>query len=138
MQALINRGFTHDPETYHDPMTFKPERFLDTDGCTPEIDPHTVCFGYGRRICPGRVLADLQLFLNMARSLAVFNIGKGVENGKEADPFVHFGSGIISHPAPYAISIKPRSPKYEEIIRSVETLYPWEESDAKLFESLKE
>lgn len=127
----------HDPETYHDPMAFKPERFLGVDGRAPEVDPHTMVFGYGRRICPGRVLADLQLFLNIAQSLAVFKIGKGVEDGKEVDPVVRFEGGIISHPAPYTISIKPRSPKHEEIIRSVVVKHPWEESDAKLFESLK-
>ena len=127
----------HDPANYHDPMVFKPERFLGVDGRAPEVDTHTIAFGFGRRICPGRVLADSSVYLNIAHSLAVFNIGKAVENGKEVDPVVHFEGGIISHPAPYKISIKPRSPKHEEIIRAVERLHPFEESDASLFESFK-
>ena len=41
--------FAHDPELYHDPMNFSPERFLDADGRTPELDPKNVVFGFGRR-----------------------------------------------------------------------------------------
>ncbi|KAJ3751482.1 cytochrome P450 [Lentinula detonsa] len=36
----------HDPEVYHDPMSFKPERFL---GPKPELDPREACFGFARR-----------------------------------------------------------------------------------------
>lgn len=35
----------HDPENYHDPFTFKPERFLGE----PELDPRLFVFGFGRR-----------------------------------------------------------------------------------------
>ena len=35
-------------------MTFKPERFLGADGRAPEMDPHNLAFGFGRRVCPGR------------------------------------------------------------------------------------
>ena len=41
--------FAHDPELYHDPMNFSPERFLDADGRPPELDPKNVVFGFGRR-----------------------------------------------------------------------------------------
>ncbi|KAH8768679.1 cytochrome protein [Hyaloscypha sp. PMI_1271] len=46
-------GFLHNPDVYHEPMEFKPERFLPTDGSLPEPDPHKLSFGFGRRICPG-------------------------------------------------------------------------------------
>lgn len=39
----------HDPENYHDPFTFKPERFLGEDGREPELDPRLFVFGFGRR-----------------------------------------------------------------------------------------
>src|SRR5580658_4152704 len=78
----VNRGFTHDPKTFHNPMTFKPERFLGLEDRDPEPDPNTLSFGFGRRICPGRVLADTSVYLTIAQSLAVFNISKAVENGK--------------------------------------------------------
>ncbi|CAE6488094.1 unnamed protein product [Rhizoctonia solani] len=39
-------GMLHNKETYSDPYTFKPERFL---GDEPDSDPTTYAFGFGRR-----------------------------------------------------------------------------------------
>lgn len=117
-------------------MEFKPERYLEQDGHKPELDPRTFVFGFGRRICPGRILADNSLYISIVQSLAVFNISKHVENGQEVEPFVHFEPGLISHPEPYKNLIKPRSPHHEKLIRSIEDRYPWEESDSKVLESV--
>jgi len=126
--TLVNRSFTHDPNIFHDPLTFKPERFLGND---PEPDPALTVFGFGRRKCLGSILADTSLYLTIARSLAVFNVSKVVENGKEIEPVVEDISGLVSHPVPYRTSIKPRSPGHEILIRSVLVEHPWEESDSK-------
>ncbi|KAJ5111438.1 hypothetical protein N7532_001973 [Penicillium argentinense] len=123
-------ALTHDSATYENPMLFNPERFLATDGQEPELHPHTIVFGFGRRVCPGRFLADNTLFLSVARSLAVFNISKAKENGKTVDVNPEFQPGVISHPAPWKFDIKPRSPAHEALIMSVETDHPWEECDA--------
>jgi cytochrome P450 len=90
--------FTHDPAIYPDPMAFQPERFIQTPTHTPEPDPRLWTFGYGRRICPGRYIADNALFTTIAQSLAVFNIEKPVENGKTVEPKVGFEPGVVSHP----------------------------------------
>ncbi|KAK5275755.1 hypothetical protein LTR40_012544, partial [Exophiala xenobiotica] len=130
-----NKYFTHDPQSYHDPMSFKPERFLSSNGHTPEPDPHMYVFGFGRRICPGKILADNALYLTIAQSLAVFRIGKAVDQGKkEIEPEVKFQPGVVSHPVPYRNTIKPRSAHHEELIRKIENMYPWQESDAKTLE----
>ncbi|KAL4252232.1 cytochrome P450 family protein [Abortiporus biennis] len=105
----------HDPDTYHDPMTFKPERFL---GENPERDPRDVFFGFGRRICPGRFLADSSIFLSCAMSLAVFDIRKVIKGGKEITPVVDYTTGTISHPQEFECSIKPRNTKAEALILS--------------------
>jgi len=128
--------FTHDPELYSDPMTFKPERFLQLDNHQPEPDPHLFVFGFGRRVCPGRILADNALYLNIAQSLAVFNISKSVENGQKMEPGIEFEPGVISHPVPFKTSIKPRSAHHEDLIRAIEHIDPWQESDAPILENL--
>lgn len=56
-----------DPQVWEDPMEFKPERFLPTEGSDVEFDItgsreiKMMPFGAGRRICPGFGLAILHL-----------------------------------------------------------------------------
>ena len=50
---------------------FCPERYLDGE---EKVDPYDFVFGFGRRVCPGRHLADSSLFLMFASMLATFNI----------------------------------------------------------------
>lgn len=90
-------------------MTFRPERFLATSTHTAEPDPRIWTFGYGRRICPGRYVADNALFITIAQSLAVFNTAKPVEDGKTVEPVVAFEPGVVSHPLPYRASVMPSS-----------------------------
>lgn len=46
---LVPRQFLHDPQTYADPMTFNPDRFVPTESKEAERDPRDCCFGFGRR-----------------------------------------------------------------------------------------
>lgn len=112
-------------------MAFRPERFIATATHTAEPDPRTYTFGFGRRVCPGRYVADNALFITIAQSLAVFNIKKAVENGKTVDPKLQFEPGVVSHPVPYRTSITPRSEKHGELIRKAEVEIPWGKSDAE-------
>lgn len=82
-------------------MTFCPERFLSTPTHKAEPDRRTWTFGYSRRVCPGRYVADNALFITIAQSLTVFNVSKLVENGKKVEPAIEFEPGSISYPIPY-------------------------------------
>ncbi|KDR77000.1 hypothetical protein GALMADRAFT_66106 [Galerina marginata CBS 339.88] len=104
---------THDPKIYSDPFSFKPERFL---GPQPEQDPRDVCFGFGRRICPGRVLADASLFISCAMSLAVFDVTKKTVDGIVVEARQAQTTGTISHLKPFQCSIKPRSQRAADLI----------------------
>lgn len=117
-------------------MDFMPERFLETDGHEPAPDPSQYVFGFGRRICPGRLLADHALYLSIVQSLSVFNIEKALENGVEVEPEVQFTPGVVSHPKPFKHRITPRSTAHRTLIESVETTHPWEESDGVLLKSM--
>ncbi|KAJ7708746.1 cytochrome P450 [Mycena rosella] len=104
----------HDPRVYSNPMVFEPERFIEKDGKAAELDPRDLAFGFGRRICPGRVLADASVFISCAMSLATFNISKHPESG-EIDR--EQGTGTISHPTAFRCLIQPRSDKALDLIQ---------------------
>lgn len=101
----------HDPAVYPEPEVFKPERFL--DNTTAFADSKNAAFGYGRRICPGKNLAELSLFLSMAMTLHVFDISPSA--GETPDS--QYTGGTISHPKPFKCSIKPRSADAERLVR---------------------
>lgn len=102
----------HDPKTFPEPMRFNPDRFMDTgiDGQQfSPMDPLSSAFGYGRRICPGRYMAEAQVWLSVACMLSVFHIGPGVERtGSPIKTTPAFSSGLICHPLPFDFSITPR------------------------------
>ena len=79
----------HDESVYKDPFTFKPERFL---GPSPEHDPTTAAFGFGRRVCPGSHLALQSLFINIAVVLATMVIEPDGEK-----PELRYTSGVIRY-----------------------------------------
>lgn len=133
--TIDRRWFSHDPAVYPDPDVFDPARFL---GPNPALDPTSYVFGFGRRICPGKQLADSSVWLTIARSLAVFDIKKGVDElGKEIEPEVSSMPGVISHPVPFTAVVTPRSLKHEDLIRQVEKVHPWEISNAGELETIK-
>lgn len=122
--------FLHDPQTYVDPSSFDPNRYLEPRN---EPDPASAAFGFGRRICPGRFLADESVFITISRLLATCNIKKGVdEQGREINPQVDVTPGLISRPLDFPYRISPRSDQHVALIKRVEMEHPWEMSDASL------
>lgn len=128
------RWFFHDPSRYKDPMTFNPDRFMSPN---PEPDVTSV-FGFGRRICPGRYLADTSAYLTIAQSLALFNISRGVDKttGQAIENKVEFTPGVISHPVPYETTIKPRSKDAEELLNDLSIKYSRQEGDGQYLSEL--
>ncbi|KAF7343781.1 Cytochrome P450 [Mycena sanguinolenta] len=87
----------HDETVYPDPYAFKPKRFLREDGSlNPAVPDPEVAFGYGRRPCPRRHMANASLFITVASVLATFDITKALDsNGRVIEPSYEFDSGFI-------------------------------------------
>ena len=126
--------YTRDEAVYHDPETFKPERFEE-----PYNEPYatSVTFGFGRRRCPGHLFADASLFLIMAQSLAVFNIKPGIDDeGNEVKLTHGFQEGVIGRVTPFEVRLLPRSELHEKLIESNIEKYGWEESGAEVIRKM--
>ncbi|KAF8590889.1 cytochrome P450 [Ramaria rubella] len=111
----------HDSETYPNPFVFLPERFLpDRDGRVAKDPATTGTFGFGRRVCAGKNLADASVWIAIASILSAFNLSNAVdEHGHKID--VSFAQeptpGFTSHPQPFECSITPRSIEVEAMVR---------------------
>ncbi|TFY68077.1 hypothetical protein EVJ58_g1238 [Rhodofomes roseus] len=82
-----------------------PERYYDSSNGDLNPDPQDFAFGYGRRVCPGRTLAEDTLFIVAASVLASFNITSVVPLKGET---IEYRGGAISHPDDFACGILPR------------------------------
>ncbi|KAF8177313.1 cytochrome P450 [Mycena galopus ATCC 62051] len=109
---------THDPERYTDPMTFNPMRFIETEGKAAELDPARISFGFGRRICPGKLLAEMTMFMTCSSILSVFDISKVRENGVDVEPPLGQTTGTVSDPLPFKCTVKPRNERASALIHS--------------------
>ncbi|KAI0639039.1 cytochrome P450 [Trametes polyzona] len=112
----------HDEELYPDPLAFKPERWLAKGGklrqdVDENLSPLDVVFGFGRRICPGRHLAQRLVFTVMARTLALFRVSNAHgSNGEPIIPPGDYSEGGIVFPLPFECDIRPRSAHSLELL----------------------
>ena len=131
--------FMRDSTRYADPDVFNPQRFL---GEKPETDPATVAFGFGRRICPGRVLADVSAWLVVARTLAVFNIEKSkardVSTGREVEVSAEGIPGLVYHPIPFEEKLKVTVREGRRaLLERLEREEVWEKGDADVLREVE-
>ena len=92
MTSTLPRAILNDPATYPEPDVFKPERFLNTDGSLRDDPMLTFAFGYGKRICPGKQVADATLFMSIASLFSVFTIEKGRDGWDKLSAYTYTGA----------------------------------------------
>ncbi|KAI0755469.1 cytochrome P450 [Irpex lacteus] len=99
---IVNsRGINWDEKLFHEPHLFKPERFLPKPAGAGETFPESGVFGWGRRMCPGRHLADANIWLAIASILSVFRISNAKDtDGNPIKPDIEHETGLIPETVP--------------------------------------
>ncbi|RXW19972.1 hypothetical protein EST38_g5879 [Candolleomyces aberdarensis] len=125
----------HDETVYSDPFTFNPDRFINPEtgqiDFTHARDPSHACWGFGRRLCPGKHIAFSAIWIAIASLIAVFDFEKakekvkvvgedGVEREEERTvELTHdYISTFVVTPKPFKCAIKARSKEKADLIRA--------------------
>ncbi|THU92229.1 cytochrome P450 [Dendrothele bispora CBS 962.96] len=111
-------AITHNPDQYTSPEKFIPERYLNKDGSFNEkyVNINTIdAYGYGRRVCVGRHVADDTLWLTMASILATMNVSRVCEDESEVlDIEKYYTDAALCHPHTIpGCKVEPRLSKNE-------------------------
>jgi len=97
------------PQFWKQPDRFNPENFLDADGGLISSMDGFMPYGLGQRICPGKELADMEMFLVLANILATYDMfpveGDAGEMGTQFEP----GTAVLRNPKPYRVVFELRS-----------------------------
>jgi len=111
----------HNEDIFPDPFVFNPDRFMKGDKLDERVqDPAYACWGFGRRICPGKHMAFSAIWIAVASLLTVYDIAKKVDKYRNIiEPTQEYLSAIVCMPKPFVGSITPRSKEAENLIRSV-------------------
>ncbi|KAI6042050.1 cytochrome P450 [Pisolithus marmoratus] len=110
------RAMTQDSERYSEPKVFNPDRY---SGKLEDVASSSA-FGFGRRVCSGRHLAEQSLWAVIVSMLATLQIGKATDaSGAELEVSPKFKSGVAIRPEAFPCSIKARSSKAEHLIRAI-------------------
>lgn len=107
--VLANHSACHkDPKLWAKPDKFCPEHFLE-QGSLVEDKPGFLPYGIGKRMCPGAVLADIQIFLLITNLLSEFNFTLPDGDKGDIGTQTKSGTAVLRNPKPYRIVIKARN-----------------------------
>jgi len=108
---IVQNLLAMDDESFQDPHEFRPERWLE------HPDQPVYIFGFGRRTCPGRQMAQNSLFIAIARVLWAYNISHCYTNGKKV-PIDSLDTMqiVLAGPSPFKASFSIRSPAHQRIV----------------------
>lgn len=121
----------HDPSYYGDDAAgFRPERFLDAHGelisgpSETREEGHGT-YGFGKRACVGKHVANDSLFIYIATALWAATLERARDrDGNEVplDLEIFVDTGSVLKPAPYECKITPRFPEAVSILAAEEEL----------------
>ncbi|VDC01480.1 unnamed protein product [Peniophora sp. CBMAI 1063] len=97
-----------------DAHSFNPARYLNEQGQLVSGPPDTrddghFTYGFGRRICVGKHVANNSLFIEIATCLWAFTLNN--VKGQVVDVNAFHDEGIVVRPEPFQIEVEPRFPE---------------------------
>lgn len=102
-----------DPSVFANPEVFDPTRWFDDDGSL-RSDASLFNFGFGRRACPGRHVADRSLFITTALLLWAFRITE--DDKAPIDQRRFKGEGISITPEAFDVRFERRAEMMDELL----------------------
>ncbi|KAJ7600385.1 cytochrome P450 [Mycena floridula] len=111
-------AMNHDESKYLDSYSFNPSRFMPKSEGGGGETFYPVNFGWGRRICPGRFLAENSTWIAMATILATLNLNKAIgQDGQEITPKAEFSQSLVRRVKSLQFCLESRSAKAEALCR---------------------
>ncbi|KAF9039412.1 hypothetical protein BDP27DRAFT_1409469 [Rhodocollybia butyracea] len=115
-------GYQSRSQCVSEPDTFMPERFLNSSTGPYTNINNIYAFGFGRRVCAGRHMADNTVWLTIVSVLATLNLRKAKDDaGNEIDIPGEYTKTFFRHPSPYRSSITPRDQQARDLILATAT-----------------
>ncbi|XP_076818635.1 vitamin D 25-hydroxylase-like [Clavelina lepadiformis] len=94
-----------DPDFWHEPETFNPDRFIDEKGNFFKPS-HVIPFNLGGRQCPGERLARMELFLYLVTMVQRFEVLPDPEATELPTKDVIIGGGLFFSPPSFKVVFK--------------------------------
>ncbi|CCM06720.1 uncharacterized protein FIBRA_09014 [Fibroporia radiculosa] len=119
--VILNTYSMHyDPSRHADPEKFNPERYVNDSTNNTEsanlADPYERdhwMFGAGRRICPGMIVAEREIWLAISRMLWAFNM---IEIPGEPIDLKEYDGLSGRSPVPFRIKLVPRDENVAKVL----------------------
>ncbi|EAW06584.1 cytochrome P450 [Aspergillus clavatus NRRL 1] len=123
--VVLNTWTMHyDPVRHANPEKFNPDRYIrdhltsaESANLADPMERDHWMFGAGRRICPGMIVAEREIWLTISRMLWAFDMHE--IPGEPIDLKEYDGLSGRS-PVPFRIGLKPRHENVAKILESVE------------------
>jgi len=122
------RVLNFDPEVFgHNAAEFDPFRYLDEKGQVKTLiegrEEGHMSFGFGRRVCPGRYVAEGTLSIDFATLLWGMRFERPESSLGELDVHTLLHIGLTGRPVPFEYKAVPRFTEAEALLNEVQSLY---------------
>lgn len=119
-------AISRDPEVYPEPDTFKSQRWIDDQGHLRD-DLNNFLFGFGRRACPGRFLANRSVIIGTALILWAFRLT--LDPTQPLDDMGFMNSEKTPRPCPIKFELRIPEAELKHMMKSYPEFVSVDETD---------